>query len=593
MKKILISLLALCAGIAASAEVVSRSEAEAVAKKHFASSKVTLVWDGTEMMTKASSGEPSFYVFNNSDGGWAIIAGDNCSEPILGYSADGSFSSGNIPCNLKNWMAGVSANIEKARSAKATPHSSIRSKWNEVGQTTKATTQKHLTTASWGQDSPYNDQCPTYSGSKKAATGCVATAMAIVLRYNKWPEQGKGTIPAYTTGTKKINVTAKNIDGYKYDWDNMPLKYSSSASSTQKTAVANLMAQLGAMVEMDYDEESGAYSSDIVPALSTYMSYGANAVELYRANYSNTEWYNMIKAEIDANRPIIYGGQDINNDGGHQFVCDGYDSDGKIHINWGWDGEDEGWFAVSYLGDKAKVGYIFSYYDSAIFGLAADKSGTSKDGYDLSLMSNDKVSEAGIMLASGTVGKGSSFALNVKYIINAYGSAISSKVKFGLLNKDGELKEYISSEKNISISAATSESYGSTSLSNIACTITKDIAMGDYISLFYTDCNGNWLRMPGWNIKDTLESSYTSFCVDRFGVYDIAFINVPDNLATGNLLYFDLIPGQRLISDISWYYDGTANTKGYATVASGTHTIKAVVKYKDGGSETIQKVIKK
>lgn len=593
MKKLFISLLALAAGLTASAEVVSRNEAEAAAKKYFSSSSVEMVWDGTDAATKASISEPAFYAFNNPAGGWVIIAGDNCAEPVIASSETGYFNAESMPYNMAAWMRGIEKNINAVRKAKLSPRAEMRSKWASIGEKTKAYgTTKLLKTASWGQDSPYNDKCPTYSGSKKSATGCVATAMAIVLRYNKWPEQGKGTIPAYTTEEKKLNIPAKNIDGYKYNWDNMPLTYGSSATTAQKSAVADLMSHLGAMVKMDYDESSGAMSSDIVPALSTYMSYSASAVELYRPSFTSMEWYNMIKAEIDADRPILYGGSDLGDQGGHQFVCDGYDNNGKIHINWGWDGNDEGWFAVNYLGDS-QVGYVFSYYDSAIFGLVPDKSGTSKDGIDIYIGSNDTVKEAGIMLASGTISKGSTFNLDVKYVLNDYGSAYSGNCRFALMDRDGQFKEYISPAAALKVPAASSNYSGSTSLSGVSCKINGDIKFGDYIALWYTDVNGNWLRMPGWNIKDNLEPDYTSFCVDRLGAYDIAFINYPADLKVGNVLYFDLIPGQRLISDVTWYYDNVKNDKGHITVSSGSHTIKAEIKYRDGGTETIQTVIKK
>ncbi len=596
MKKIYFSLLALCAGISLSAEVVSLNEAKSVAKMHFASSSVSLAWDGIDQSTKSSdSEEPAFYVFNNPAGGWVIIAGDNCAEPILAESATGSFNAEAIPVNFRNYMAGIAHNIAIARRAKIIPKTSVRSKWQSVGSTKASAQQKLIETASWNQEKPYNAYCPKQSG-KDTYTGCVATAMAIVLRHNRWPEQGKGTIPAYTTETSNIKVSSINIEGYSYNWDNMPLTYGNSATKPQEEAVARLMQHLGAMVEMDYtSSSSGAYSTNIIPALSKYMSYSASAVELYRMNHSPYEWLSMIKAEIDADRPIIYGGADlVDGESGHQFICDGYDSNGKIHINWGWSGKFNAWYALNYLGDTSSTGVngVFSYYDSAIFGLVPDKNGTSKEGIDLMLMGDD-TKNAGIMLSSGTVAPGNTFNLSVSYICNAYTSAYSGKVKFCLVGRDGKVKADISQSRSLSVEASSDEYYGSAKLTNISCTLPANAVMGDYISLYYTMADGTWTRMPGSNITDVLNSKKSMYTIDRFGVYDIAYINIPDNLAIGNILYFDILPGQRLIKSIKWYYDGTQATKGkeYATVSSGKHTIKAVISYCDGGTETVQRVI--
>ena len=284
----------------------------------------------------------------------------------------------------------------------------------------------------------------------------------------------------------------------------------------------------------------------------------------------------------------------VDGESGHQFICDGYDSNGKIHINWGWSGECNAWYALNYLGDTSSTGVngVFSYYDSAIFGLVPDKNGTSKEGIDLMLMGDD-TKNAGIMLSSGTVAPGNTFNLSVSYICNAYTSAYSGKVKFCLVGRDGKVKADISQSRSLSVEASSDEYYGSAELTNISCTLPANAVMGDYISLYYTMADGTWTRMPGSNITDVLNSNDSMYTIDRFGVYDIAYINIPDNLAIGNILYFDILPGQRLIKSIKWYYDGTQATKGkeYATVSSGKHTIKAVISYCDGGTETVQRVI--
>ena len=196
-------------------------------------------------------------------------------------------------------------------------------------------------------------------------------------------------------------------------------------------------------------------------------------------------------------------------------------------------------------------------------------------------------------VSSGTAAPGSSISLSARYICNDYTSAYSGKVKFCLVGRDGKVKDDISTAQNLTVPAASSDYSGTSSLSNVSCTLPANAVMGDYISLYYTKSDGSWARMPGYNFNDKLDSDYTGYTVDRFGVYDIAYINIPDNLETGNILYFDLVSGHRLIQGIKWYYDGVEKSaeNGYATVSSGKHTVKAVITYSDGGKETVQRVI--
>ena len=312
MKKIIITIVSLFAGLSAMADVVSSSEALSVAKKFMNASSATLVLSSSEVSNKADS-TPSFYVFNISGGGWVIVSGEDCTTPILGYSDKGSFNPSYMPVNLVGWLGSIDEEIRQARADRLEATQEVKARWaNPVRSMTKAGAgSKYFETAFWDQSSPYNDLLSTYvkrngSGVNNLLTGCVATAMAIVLKHYEWPVKGTGTIGGYTSNG--YNVDSYEL-GEEYDWANMTMKYSSSSTTEEKNAVARLMVDCGVMVEMAYSTSgSGAYSEDIVPALTSHMGYSKNASLKYRSNYTIEKWFEMIKEEIDKNQPILYSG---------------------------------------------------------------------------------------------------------------------------------------------------------------------------------------------------------------------------------------------------------------------------------------------
>lgn len=588
MKKISLSIIFSClALVSAYAAPVSQTEAGKTASAFFGGRTATMVW--SETMTKSSVAS-SYYVFNNQNGGWVIIAGDDCCEPVLAYSNTGTFDSGNLPVNFVSWMESISRNVNKVRKAGLAPKAEIKAKWSNVGGTKAAVSQTLITTASWGQGSPFNLKCPNSS-----VTGCVATAMSIVLRHYRLPVKGTGTIPAYSTYSKKYLVPAITL-GEAYDWDNMPLQYPSSPSTAQKNAVSTLMYHCGAMVEMDYTPQgSGAMSADIIPALTTYMGFSKNARELYRSNYSNSDWFKMIKAEIDADRPMIYGGMDSETGDGHQFVLDGYNSNNMVHINWGWTGSCNAWYAVNYLGDKSSYGVddVFSYYDSAIFGLVP--AGASETAMDVELMLWEYVSGSydyrGLTLKSGTIAKGSTFTLDIGVICNnSYYYDYNGAINVGLYDKNGKLKEYVGSEKSITIEHINDSGYYDEAyINNYQCKITGNIELGDYLALAYKRANGTWDKVGG--VRADEFSSAEEYTIDKLGALGIAMLDLPATATAGQVIYLDLIYSHKLPSKIVWTVNGSTITKRYVELVAGKNTVKAEITYNDGSKETIQRVI--
>ena len=321
------------------------------------------------LLNGSSSSETatSYYVFDNgSDKGFTIVSGDDELPEIVGYSAHGNsehlMKTEGCAAFLKAYQKFVAAFTQG--DAKARKILAEQRALKADGRYQQPKIDPLLGDIAWNQETPYNKMCPEYKGSKLSATGCVATAMAQVMMYYKYPKELKADIPAYTTATNKLKVNAIS-EGEKYDWANMLPTYTEGEyNTTQADAVAKLMFHCGAAVQMDYGPSSGAL---VRPEdMSTYFGYDADLLQkVYRSVYTLAEWKKILDRELEAKRPILYGGFASNEDG-HLFVCDGSDGEGLYHINWGWSGYSDGYFDITLL-------------DPDVRGTGA---GTSADGYN-------------------------------------------------------------------------------------------------------------------------------------------------------------------------------------------------------------------
>ncbi|MBO4821472.1 MAG: C10 family peptidase [Prevotella sp.] len=296
-------------------------------------------------LSSAIADKAPLYVFNSKEGkGFVIISGDERTEDVLGYGLEGEFDETRIPENMKNWLESCSEEIaalgeeEGAQPAKVGTHPVLG----------------NLVTAMWDQGEAtstgevYNTLCPTIDG-KYCITGCVATALAMVMRYHKWPEGYTTAIPAYESNETLGQLAA--LPKVKFDWNNMQDRYDAGQTDSQIKAVAQLMRYCGQGVMMDYGHDaSSAYTNDVVLALRTYFGYDVNTRFERKSDYSAQGWDNLIYNELKNGRPVVYSGS--NPGGGHAFVCDGYDGQGYYHINWGWSGHYNGYFKLSILNPK-------------------------------------------------------------------------------------------------------------------------------------------------------------------------------------------------------------------------------------------------
>jgi hypothetical protein len=282
-----------------------------------------------------AAGFPNLYIFTAEEG-FVVMSADDCAKPILGYSLTDKFVVEEMPENLRWWLQQYSDEIQWAIENNILSDNSTATEWLDLkeGNASKDTPTVvvgPLLETQWNQDSPYNMYCP--SGT---VTGCVATAMAQVMKYWNYPEQGQGSHTNENNSAQTINFGETT-----YDWANMTNIYGSSSTDAQKQAVATLMYHCGVSVDMEYGESSGAISAKVPIALVEYFKYSPSASYKLKESYTNDQWIALLQSELDENRPVFYAGRYIKNNGeggGHAFVCDGYRSDNYFHFNWGWGG---------------------------------------------------------------------------------------------------------------------------------------------------------------------------------------------------------------------------------------------------------------
>lgn len=424
-------------------------EVFAIAQNHFQSRTVNLTRaDVTPVLiassrqlfgnadTRVEVADEAFFIFNAGQQRFVIVSADDQMKPVLGYSDKGPFITESIPGQILSWLWMYVKEREALASA-ATQADLLSPDAVNSDRSYPEQVEPLLGDIKWNQSTPYNNMCPVYDG-ERLVTGCVATAMAAVLKYHHYPEKGTGQ-HAYTSKTLGI-ASSFDYDATTFDWNNMLPTYAQTGySEAQATAVATLMKACGVAVDMDYNLASaggsGATSYSIVGGLVNYFNYDSNIRYLMRDYYSSAEWLGMIKKELSERRPILYGGQST--EGGHQFVFDGYDEQDMVHVNWGWDGQDDGYFEITALnpaspgiGGGTAAGGGFVYDQSMVTGIQKP---TSSSRY----ISQFIVQNA-VQLSSNEVEKGTEFNLLLPDFYNV-GAAFDGNIGVLLMNGDATI----------------------------------------------------------------------------------------------------------------------------------------------------------
>ena len=302
-------------------------------------------------VAKQATDNPQYYIFNNEDGGYVIVSGDDIAIPILGYSDSGIIDVDHMPENLRWWLSEYDREIKWALEQGLEPDAELQAEWTELKKAPRTKevdfTIGPLITTEWSQGTRYNRKCP-YDSSEGAycVTGCVATAMAQIMKYWNFPQSGRGS-HSYTDNT--YGVQTADFEHTTYDWANMPNDLSIFSSNTQINAIATLMYHCGVAVEMNYGtEESGAMSYLVPRAMRDYFWYSDEAIYLSKDDFTPTRWRSMLFEELWEGRPVFYSGGNMLSGGGHAFVCDGWKNDDYFHFNWGWD-QSNGYYSLTSL----------------------------------------------------------------------------------------------------------------------------------------------------------------------------------------------------------------------------------------------------
>ncbi len=370
-KNFLLAISLFVSSILINAKTVPVSVAQTVAANFYSQNTHASISTLTLAHTELSRGVALYYVFNaNSNSGFVIISADDAISPVIGYSTEGSYVVPEVGNNFYYWMQNWSTKIAaiKKQNLKAAPQ--ISDEWNAYQNNRNPHRFKQhsmsvspLCKTTWDQPSPYNAMCP--GGS---VTGCVATCMAQVMKYWNYPSHGLDTSFYYEYSPQNYGLLSAKYDTTNYVWSNMP-----NSLLGVNHQIPKLMMDCGISVDMSYSpSESGAWviaSDNKICAQNSYVKYfGYNAKTIQgikRNKYSDSAWMAIIKNELNNNRVMEYAGWDSVN-GGHTWVCDGYDTTDHLHMNWGWSGYDNGFYQLDTFDAKP---YFFSKNEELVIGI--------------------------------------------------------------------------------------------------------------------------------------------------------------------------------------------------------------------------------
>lgn len=426
--------------------------------------------------------EAYYYVFNNgSKEGYIIVAGDDRAYPILGYSASGSFSYENAPDNMKWWLQQYADQIQYACANGIEQDTEIEEQWRMLVQGAELPvlrSQALLTTAKWNQNKPFNDKCP-----QNTLTGCVATAMGIVMKYHEYPAQGTGSATT-TSGSHSANF------GVTYAWNMMLDDYSTNYTDENVDAMATLLYHCGVSCDMDYGvKSSSAQTARIIDALTQYFKYDKSISFMNKDDYDASEWQNLLTDELANNRPVIYDGSGT---GGHAFVIDGFNGS-MYHINWGWGGYLDDWFVLTAL----KPGNNdFTSKQSMIINIKPDEGSQ----YLNELRITNASGYTGGLNVNTTPAQGGSFKLTISGI-RCISPSFNASLSIAHYDKDNNLKEVIATPRDFPFNPY--KYYYNVSFS---CKIEEPIEEGDCLYLVSKVGNDDYKIVEGGpSVVDVIE----------------------------------------------------------------------------------------
>jgi hypothetical protein len=397
LRSTLLSFLAFCQAATIFANPVTVSDAEKVARnflyitvnKYEGSLSYNDIRLSDPYIFNKNS-EPLFYAFQ-ANPGFVIVSADDAYTPIIGYSFEGNFSFEVAPASYKGFLSNYADQIAYIKASQLEAEAQVTAAWTElrtIDITRLSITRERdvapLLSCTWDQGSPYNLYCPEDAAGPGGHVwvGCVATAMAQIMYYWRYPENGTSQ-HCYTPGNSSYGQQCANFANTTYNWAGMI----NSVDNRHPEANALLQYHCAVAVNMDFGPNgSGSYSYMVPGRLDQYFRYN-DAVYEEKQDFSQTNWINLLKADIDAGKPLYYSG--YNSDwAGHAFVCDGYQGD-NFHFNFGWSGSSNGYYSLYDVGgfnngqacvrNFAPSDSNYPYYNTGSKTLTS-KSGSITDG---------------------------------------------------------------------------------------------------------------------------------------------------------------------------------------------------------------------
>jgi hypothetical protein len=374
MRRLLLLILLFLVGINSYPTIIQPIKARIIALNWFNTQGEAFFDEGDigNVYTKLENSVPIYYIVSFNPSGWVIVSASDLVEPVLGYSVDSKFEIEKMPPHVNSWMGLISSDISFAEKEKIAPSTDISKKWNEYGteiqkkgslKSTSSSQTGPLTATTWNQGKFYNEMAPvdenSSAGNDHVWIGCVATAMAQVMKYWEYPSSGMGN-HSYTHS--KYGTLSVDFGNTTYNWGAMP-----NSVNSQNTEVQRINYHAAVAVNMDFGPaSSGAYLEDANTGLISYFRYNNTIFEASKSRWDNDEWIAQLKRELDAGRPVIYSGYNSTYTSGHAWVCDGYSSGNYFHFNWGWGGSFNGNFLLTSLTPGS---YNFSTDQAALFSI--------------------------------------------------------------------------------------------------------------------------------------------------------------------------------------------------------------------------------
>lgn len=462
-----ISICSAASGMTLTARVITPDEARVSGAKFFEQIGCERLADVNHLKLLRSAlnsaGKPMHYVFGSTDSkGFIIVAADDEKQRIIGYSDRGAYDVGNVPSALGSVLSTLPDVKPVSSSGRL--------------KAARANAKRELATAEWSQESPFNDGVPG-----RRLTGCVATAMASIMKYHAFPQQGRGAAQGVTFGDT-------------YQWNSMRAdNYRKGYSQAEGAAVAQLMRDVAASILTDFGQSSSsAFEVRVPSALINHFGYDAGVSYKKRSELDKESWESIIIGEIESNRPVLYCGQDVAS--GHAFVCDGYQQSAAgtfFHINWGWGGSANGYFASDALNPTVSKTHHYNDQMTIVYNIKPSASSLTWSGIHLTSDNN----QPGLTIDTNALEVGKTFSLRAGSLKNIENSDFRGQIVAALFSASGTMKRELSSPKGFNLVSLQTEKY-----IDFTCQVPADanIEDGDVVRLA-TRAEGSqtWLPVAG------------------------------------------------------------------------------------------------